>query len=695
MKPVTLTVQRNTPLDGWTNNILRVDLSTMTARVTETAPYVPDYFGGRGLAARIAWDEYPEPVEPFSPENPLMVIPGALTGTRSPYSGRTNVSAFSPQSEPYHWFTRANIGGRFGGELKRAGYDGLIVTGAAEGPVRLVIRDEQITVLPADEMWGLDTGQIAEALEAVEGKRARSLVIGPAGEHLGAIATIHTASSSATGNGGFGAVMGSKNLKAITVQGTGSVRVADPDRLAELVNLVGEEARSTRQMKQRIQAMNKSLAAEGAGRVRPYACTESCTSPCNVWYEDMPGRAYQRNYSGHWTCVGTLFRGFPEGGHHSFGGVFDWNLGTCGGFEMNMLSNLYGLNQWDIVVSMVPWLEACQNAGLVSKMNDMEMNWQSPEFWAEFLRVMAYREGMGDALAEGGLGASKKLNLGTDLARRYYTAWGHSGHWDGHGAWCNYIVYPFWLVSALQWLTDTRDPIPSGHGYVEGVMYRGPVDIRPGADSGITWDHMRAIAAKIYGDPDSLDPYSGYKAKAFPGYYHMQRSVIKDCLPTDDRVFPLIISPNQPDYYCRLDGLEGHQVEHELFVAGTGVDWTEAEFDAAADRVYNIERALNIRHWNRNRALDERVLPSFEYTENWQSALLEKRHALDRQQFKPVMDDYYKLLGWDPDTAWPTRQRLDELGMGEVYDPMVAGAQAAKERLPKLEPLGPVPQIND
>ena len=88
---------------------------------------------------------------------------------------------------------------------------------------------------------------------------------------------------------------------------------------------------------------------------------------------------------------------------------------------------------------------------------------------------MAYREGMGDALAEGGWRAAHILQLGEDLVRRYYTGWGYAGHWDGHGCWPNHLVYPFWLVSALQWLTDTRDPIPRGHGYVHGVMLLRPL----------------------------------------------------------------------------------------------------------------------------------------------------------------------------------------------------------------------------
>ena len=98
-----------------------------SASITATPldDYVPDYIGGRGVAARLAWDEYPRPEDPFRPASPLIIMTGALTGTRSPYSGRTSISGFSPQAYPHNWYTRANIGHHWGAALKRAGYDGL------------------------------------------------------------------------------------------------------------------------------------------------------------------------------------------------------------------------------------------------------------------------------------------------------------------------------------------------------------------------------------------------------------------------------------------------------------------------------------------------------------------------------------------------------------------------------------------
>jgi len=695
MNQSTYQVPKFAPLHGWANRLLRIDLGNRTVQAEPIEAYVPDYLGGRGLAARVLWEEYPEPVDPFDPRCPLMVFAGALTGSRSPYSGRASISTFSPQAYPYHWFTRSSIGGHLGGELKRAGYDGLIITGSSETPVRLAIEDDTVRLVPADDLWGLGTLDAIEALRAAEGGGVRALVIGPAGENLSHIATIHTASSSACGHGGFGAVMGAKKLKAISVKGSGKVSLVDVDTVTRIAKAVRDEGFPFPSVLPTAEQMNKRLAAAGGGRARPYACTESCVTPCGLYYEDMPGQVHARTWRGHWFCVAPAFEGFKGIGPLSLPDLFDWQLGLHAGFEVNAVSNAYGINQWELVLGMVPWLSACQEAGLISEINGRAMDWRSADFWDVFLHAVAYREGIGDALSDGGWAAARSLSLGEGLMRRHYTGWGFAGHWDGHGDCINRFVFPFWLVTALQWLTDTRDPIPSGHGYCHGVMRGGPWGEHgaPDRPNPITWDHMRAIASRIYRDAAALDPYSGYEAKAYPAFYHTRRSVIKDSVPVGDFVFPMIYSPNTEDHLFRIGEIEGPSIEYHLFRAGTGTAWSEEEFDLAAERIYTLERASTVRHWARNRAMDETVLPSFEYIENWKNPLREERYALDRGAFGPVMDEYYALQGWDPKTGWPTRERLEGLGLAGVYDAMVAGAVAARERLPEPPGPGAAPEV--
>ncbi len=688
MKTIKTSLEKYKPMFGWTNRLLRVDLSAGRIWAEPTAPYVPDFLGARGLAAKVLWEEYPEPVDPLDPRSPLMVFPGILTGTRAPYSGRTNICGFGPQGYPYPWFTRSSIGSDWGARLKRAGYDGLVVTGASEKPVRILIVDDEVSILPANELWGQDTIDTQQALQELHGKAARTLTIGPAGERLSRIATVQTATSSVAGQGGFGAVMGSKKLKAVTVIGTGEVPVADPERLLWLFKEVGKEVGERRNRHRRLDGINKALEEAGGGQARPFACTASCPTPCHIIYSDVPGCHFDRKWSGAMACVSGAF----QGGRGL--GIYDWDLGIRGGFELNTYANRLGLNHWDILVGMIPWLRMCHREGLLPEVNGHPFDLNSIAFWVHLLHDMAYREGTGDALAEGGWHAALRLDMGVELMRRYYTGWGYSGHWDGHGAFVNHIVYPFWIVGALHWAMDTRDPASSTHGYVQNVMRWGPFRDRRRAalqtESAMTWDHMRAIGERVYGRADTLDPFSGYEGKALPAAYHGLRSVMKDCLPTDDQVFPLIYSSNTEDRFCRIGDIEGPDVDAAILRAGTGLDWDTAEFERAAERVLNLERAIAVRHFGRTRAVDERVIPYFGYDENWVNPEIGVRMKLDRAQFVDVMEEYYRLRGWDVRTGWPTRVTLTSLGMDDVYEEMVTGADAARERLPEPLPEQPV-----
>ena len=678
-------VERFRPLHAWANRILRIDLSTLSVDAQETESYVPDYLGGRGIASRICWQDYAEPVEPFGASNPLMVFTGALTGSRAPYSGRSSVCAFSPQGYPHPWFTRSNVGGFFGGELKRAGFDGLVVTGAAEAPVRIGIRDDEISILPANDLWGLDTMETLQAIESSEGKGVRSLVIGPAGERLSRIATIHTASSSACGQGGFGAVMGSKKLKAISVIGSGRVSLFAPETITSiartLARMFAEDGQSgPLNFYGDLDRLNEQLSAAGNGRATCRACTEGCITPCVAHFQDVPGVVHDRRWSGDWVCVGRDFVGSAADAPPQQKAIFDWQLGERAAFELNVLSNRYGLNQSDILMGMVPWLIACQKAGLISEINGQAMDWRSPAFWSEFLRIIAYRQGLGDALAEGGWAAARTLHLGEAFAQQRYPGWGHNAHCDPFG-WSG-VTFPYWLISALQWLADTRDPFNSGHGYLWAESATAcAARLESEAEREATLDRIRALGQRVYGSPDAVDPHSGYRGKAYPGYYQMLRSVIKDCLPVDAH-FPLIYRERAPDLSWHLrdiegiGDIEGPSVEYHLFRAGTGVTWPEEEFVQAAARVCSLERALQVRHWGRDRHMDETVLPYFQRREPYRNPFLDTHHALDREQFKPVLDEFYALHGWDIERGWPTQERLRELGLEDAYRPMVEGAAA-------------------
>ena len=492
-------------------------------------------------------------------------------------------------------------------------------------------------------------------------------------------------------------MMGSKKLKAISVVGTGRVSLAAPELITALARVLVRRFREAGLDQPAVFAnldkLNQALAAEGGGRARCEPCTEGCLTPCAVHFRDMPGAVYSRKWSGSWFCISAIVQsGPPDWFPPQIRDLGDWRLDRRAAFEMNVLSNRYGLNQFDILTGIAPWLIACQKGGEISDLNGLDMDWNSAETWAEFLRATAYREDLGDILAEGGWAAARTLQVGLDTARTVYAGWGHTAHWDGHTG--IGPTFPHWLVSALQWMSDTRDPFNSGHGSLWAGMeiFWRVGNLESGEARQTELDRMRAIGDHLYGSADAVDPLSGYRGKAPMGHFHTLRPVIKDCVPVDDMRFPLIYEENAPDRYWRLDvdgigEIEGPSVEYHLFRAGTGLEWSEDEFGRAAERVCALERALQVRHWGRGRRTDEMLLPYFERVDAIQSPFLSQRYGLDREQFRPVVDEFYALHGWD-DRGWPTEERLADLGMADDYAPMVEGAAKAEERGTELSEQG-------
>jgi aldehyde:ferredoxin oxidoreductase len=219
---------------AYCDQILRVDLSSGKVHTSPLpADAMPLILGGKGLGAWLLYHEQSPQVEPFSPENNLIFHNGPLTGTTAPTAGRFGCTTRSPATRTY---SDAYCGGYWGQTLKYAGYDALVVKGAANKPVMLVIDDESIELRPADHLWGLNITQTSQQLHQDFGPEWQSLVIGPPGEMQRNLAGIFN-DTRALARGGVGAVMGSKNLKAIVVRGSGFVEVHDREQYQRALQL--------------------------------------------------------------------------------------------------------------------------------------------------------------------------------------------------------------------------------------------------------------------------------------------------------------------------------------------------------------------------------------------------------------------------------------------------------------------------
>ena len=650
---------------GWTGKILRVDLSNRTVTLQDSLPFAEDYLGGRGFAARIAWEELKPGIGAFDPENLLMFMPGGLAGTPAPTSGRTSVCGISPQAYPQEWFTRSNMGGHWGTELKYAGYDGVVVKGASETPVYLWIEDGQVEIRDASHLWGRGIFDTQRMLMEELGSDVRVLTMGQAGERLSRIAIVATETESAAGQGGFGGVMGSKGLKAIAVRGHGAVPVADPAALIARCKLIREGLMLRYARRGRITGES----AEKYGH-KHYACTQHCPVACASIHARVPGVVHKdRIYSGQTHCAG--------GG---VGGEFDKEVEFEARFEIAQLCSDYGLNHWEFVFAFRPWIRECQKRGELLELDGDQVDVNDPHFWTKMVHKVAFREGYGDAFAEGGMRAAKLLGIGEDIMARFYPGYGQASHWDGHGSFPA-PPFPHWLVTGLQWAMDTRDPMGGGHGYTSNMAWlgRGGSEDDEEKRKGMR-ERIRRLGEHVYGHPSAADPWAGYEGKAHAASFHCDMNPLKDSIGICDNMFPFIVNRNAEDLLVRVDGVEGRHFDWYMAGPAFGWDLSKEAFYRIGTRVFTMERAIHMRNWDRTRRTDETVIPYLSQPEPHPSPYTGERMVLDREAFGRLMEEFYDLRGWDRETGWPRWETWERLGMKEVADEL--------ERLGKLPRSG-------
>ena len=208
---------------GWTGKILRVDLTTKKVTSVPTLPKYQDYMGGSGLGYKVMWDEVPVGTSPFAPANRIVFGGGPLTGTSAMCSARCTITSLWP-NHPDDLVSHGHMGGHWAPELKWAGWDAVIVQGKADKPVWICIEDDEVTIRDASHLWGGGIFRATAAITAEMGPEAHVAAIGQAGENMINQAVIMCDRSHSAG--GLGGVMGSKNLKAIGVRGTGSLQIA-------------------------------------------------------------------------------------------------------------------------------------------------------------------------------------------------------------------------------------------------------------------------------------------------------------------------------------------------------------------------------------------------------------------------------------------------------------------------------------
>jgi len=644
---------------GYTGAILRIDLTTRTASIIETNRYTPQFVGGLGLAAAIAWDELGPGVGPFDPENLLMLMVGPLTGTLASGAGRVQVAGVAPQAYPPR-FSRSNMGGHWGPELKYAGFDGIVIQGKADKPIYLWIHDGEVEFMDAGDLWGTTTYYTAQELRRRHDPRTRVIAIGVAGERQSRIACLQTETDNAAGQGGFGGVMGSKNLKAIAVRGPRGVRIARP---AEFIReALGKSRESFGSAPEGSTARWPSRPIQSAPNMRTRKCgfcANVCTHPL---FMNVPGVAFPGTFTTARQCYGYMM---------------DNREATIAARAM---TSQYGLNGWEITYGIIPWLQLCKQHGLIDAVDGIPISVpdkpivylrdvvnSSPELTARLIQIIAFQEGeLGGALAQGACYAADVLFGGQGRALLDYIypgRAGQTGHWTSHWGTGGRIYFPWHLPIVMQWCVDTRDPASdTSHAWTSHVQHWLP---RSGPTQGpLPIEEVKAICAKVYGDGDVCDPaYSNERPElqAIPAIYHTDRGVTMDSLVLCEYDHGMVFNSLAEDHMADT-GLMAR-----LFSLATGYETSEAELQRSGERISQVLRAIDVRNYARDRHVDEMYLDTTFRFPGGDDGI-----TIDRAGFMGIMDAYYDLRGWNRANGWPTRTRLEALGLPHVADGLEA-----------------------
>jgi aldehyde:ferredoxin oxidoreductase len=596
---------------GWTGTILRVNLSTgaITREATDMKR-AKLFLGARGLGAKYLTDEIDPKVDALGPKNKLIFAPGPLSGTFAPSMGRYDVVTKSPLTGA---IAASNSGGSFGPELKFAGYDMIIFEGKAKSPVYLWINDDQVEIRDASAVWGKTVPETTDALRAATDEDAKVACIGPAGEKLALIACVMNEMHRAAGRSGVGAVMGSKNLKAIVVVGTKPVQVADPDAFEKAV-LVARNKISTHPV--------------GGTGLRLYG-TDVLVNILNQ-VGSLPTRNFRDGYfptadkiggesqaanqlvrpKGCFSCIiscgrvtkvtNPKYAGEGEGPEYETA----WAYGAdCGNDNLDAITKAnYLCNELGLDAISTPTTIACAldmfAEGIITTKDTggMELRFGDPDLIIELTRMMGLREGFGDQLADGSY----------RLAEKY-----------GH---------PEYSMSAKKQELPAYDP----RG-VQGIGLHYATSNRGGC-------HVRGytISPEVLGVPFKVDQHA---TEGKPGLVMTFQNLTAALDSTGACLFTTF-------------GIGGDDLA-ALLSAVTGVEYSTDDFMKAGDRIWNLERQWNLKvgMTTKDDTLPKRLLKDPIKTGPSKGEV----SKLDK-----MLPEYYQLRGWNTEGV-PTLEKLKEL----------------------------------
>jgi aldehyde:ferredoxin oxidoreductase len=619
---------------GLMGKILRVNLTD--GKISEEGipeEMVKKFLGGRGIASKYLFDELKPGVDPLGPENKLIFMSGLLSGTPSPSAGRYSVVAKSPLTNIW---AQANSGGRWGVDLKQSGFDGIIFEGISERPVYLVIDDGKAELRDAGDLWGKNVLETTEAIKETLGKKFNVACIGKAGENLVRYAAIMNDIHRAAGRCGLGAVMGSKRLKAVAAKGTQKIQIANKEAFQELskkhYELLGEAILAAG-----LEGYGTNLVLDMVNVVGGLPTRNWQTGICS-YAEEVNGEALSEKVLvktvGCFACPikcgrGTEIKKGPYAGHKGEGPEYETVVvfgPMCDNRDLesitmaNYLCNDYGMDTISCG-STISFTMECFEKGILTKQDTdgLEINFGDSEMIVGLVHKIAKREGVGDLLAEGTRIMAQRL--GRDSERFAMQVKGlELPAYDSRAA----------KITGLAFATANR-----GGDHITGYV-QGPTFL--------------ASPFLVVEDSEIQDPLVENPEEA---------KVVKeleDVLTTFDALGS-----------CKFMGL-GSDAEEitNIIEAVTGWEFGVADLRKAGERIYNLERAFNVREGmtRADDTLPKRLL---------EDPLPEGQAEGQVNNLEVLLDPYYEFRGWDKTTGKPTPEKLRELGLEEVIDQIHGG----------------------
>lgn len=599
-----------------------VDLSAGAVSIEETPEdLVRSFLGGRGANMAYLHRLLAAGADPLGPENVLIFGCGLLTGYPVPSSGRMNISAKSPESGI---LGDANMGGFFPAELRKAGFDRLVITGRSAEPVYLYASGGRLELRPALAYWGLDAWDTQVALERDSGPGVRSAAIGYAGENLVRFACIMNGRKNAAGRGGMGAVMGSKLLKAVVARGDAPPPVYDRDALLERRRELNAYLHDSKV----IQIMGRlGTPLLYANHVRVGALRTK-NSQLNQWTSDLDAQHVEEHVERMVACAGCsvhcrhINRQGGEGPEFVTLGLMGANCGVedvVDLIEINNLCNALGLDT-SSAGTIIPWAMELYQRGIIDdELTGGPLEWGDVPAIKRLLLDIAGRRGFGDVLAE----STQALTQGKlpPRARDYLIAIKNLPQSDPHDV---RFIKSFALAEAV-----------SSRG-ADHLRNRPTLDIMGLADE---------IREAVYGEPTDGAPTS----------YATKEIVVE----WSENIFAAIDCLGMCRFVCRgwnSPKLLSYLEFSELAWKAVGLEISPAELVEVARRVVDLERIINMRE-GITRADD--TLPR-RYFDDPLPLGPSKGHHIDRAEFAALLTRYYRRRGWD-DEGVPSPERVAEL----------------------------------